>query len=231
MNSSPVSEQNRELYEWASPVSLLIIRTLGVKGRMSVSELSLSVAKLLNLRNPYGTVHRYVGKLEQAGIVKSAYEKKKRLVSINANYLSNALLEISEALKFAEALRASGGMLTNAVLGFAERLREFSVPIELRFYGSFVRGTARPGLSDVDVLVIVPDGEKRVSAKNVREIAITIKSTVGGDIHPFVLSRSKLSRLVAEKSPVIMNALRDGITLYLHDEKTINRMNVRGDIR
>jgi DNA-binding transcriptional ArsR family regulator len=226
MNSSPEPEPLAELYGWLNPVSLLIVRELAKSGQMNLSKLCEALAPVLGLRNPYGTVRRWVEKLELAGIAKSAYEKKQRVVSLRSNYLTDAVLGISECLKFAEALRQSGGMLANSALNFLDELGRFNVPLELYFYGGFARGTARAGRGDVDVVIVVPDGERGITAERVRDIAAITKRMLGGDIHPFVLTRSKLRDLLEKKDPVIARAL-DGINLRIRGQPRIRQSRAK----
>jgi len=193
-----------ELGGWVSPLSLRVIGEL-VKGPLNI----LQLKKRISPSTTYVTMLRQVNKLEAAGIVVSAYEGGKRVVSLRPYYVTDAAIELFNRLGLREALHAAPKELVNAVLNFVEGLDRFDV-IEAYFYGSFAAKTARRG-SDVDVLIVVPDGSG--TADEIRSFVQAVSETVAGEMHPVFLHASEFEKLKKEKNPLVEGAVSRGIRI------------------
>jgi predicted nucleotidyltransferase len=189
---------------WISPLSLNIIGEL-VKGPLNV----LQLKKRASPSTAYVTMLRQVNKLEVAGIVVSTYEGGKRVVSLRPYYVTDVAIELFNRLRLREILHAAPKEIVNAVLNFVEGLDRFDV-IEAYFFGSFVTKTARRG-SDVDVLLIIPDGSDTVD--EIRSFVQAVSETVAGEMHPVFLYASEFERLKKERDPLVEGAVSRGIKI------------------
>jgi predicted nucleotidyltransferase len=118
-------------------------------------------------------------------------------------------IELFNRLRLREILHAAPKELVNAVLNFVEGLDRFDV-IEAYFFGSFVTKTARRG-SDVDVLLIIPDGSDTVD--EIRSFIQAVSETVAGEMHPVLLYASEFERLKKERDPLVEGAVSRGIKI------------------
>lgn len=200
-----------EAYEWIHPVSLLVLRDLEGGAPMNIRQISERMAPILGLENPYGTVRRRVDRLEAAGLVESEKAGNQRVVRFKDNYLSSAAIELSERLKFQEAILRAGEGLANVAVNFVDHLSNLDYSATAYFYGSFAKGTAHPGTSDLDVLLIVPD-EKEEAAEQVKSKASNLSRAFERDLHLDVAKKSNFEDMKREGDPIVGQAL-DGIKL------------------
>ena len=80
---------------------------------------------------------------------------------------------------------------------------------EAILFGSIVRGTAVPG-SDVDLLLVLSESDRPFRDR----IPLFLPGAfpVGVDVFPY--TRAELTRMKAEGNRFVLDALRDGITVF-----------------
>jgi predicted nucleotidyltransferase len=199
-----MTSSRAELWEWLSPMSIRIVGVLNEQGAIDILKLS----KELPPGSPYATTYRWINKLERAGVVVSTHEGNRRIVSLRPYYLTEAIIELYNRLKFRDALHAAPKELANAALNILDGLKRFGV-LEAYFYGSFAAKKAGKG-SDIDVLVIIPDGSR--AADYIRDLVLAISETLTGEIHPIIVEAKKFKELVDKKDPLVEEA-KEGIKI------------------
>jgi len=185
---------------WISPTSVRIVGKLADRGPLDILELSRGLAPL----DSYATVHRWVNKLVEAGLVTSTTKGNKRVISLRPYYLTDTAVELYRRLKFRDAMHTAPKELVNAALNLIEGLSDLGA-LEAYFHGSFAKGMARRE-SDIDVLVVVP--EKSDAADRIHELAVVISDTIAGEIHPIVMETGKFRELAEKRDPFVMSALK-----------------------
>lgn len=102
------------------------------------------------------------------------------------------------------------GEISPAITAMAERIVRTVDPLQVVLFGSHARGTAGPR-SDVDLLVVVPDGRDETQVRRAADEALR------GSSSPFdllVANAGRVRRLGNLVGTVFRPALREGILLY-----------------
>lgn len=102
---------------------------------------------------------------------------------------------------------------TDAAKAFVDRARSQHGDdlIELSIFGSTVRGEATGRSSDVDVLIVLPDGPDRDAiANSLRDIAYDVMLEYGPLVELHILDEPTFERHRQEGNPFVQNVLREG---------------------
>lgn len=102
---------------------------------------------------------------------------------------------------------------TDAAKAFIDRARSQHGDdlIELYIFGSTVRGEATGRSSDVDVLIVLPDGPDRDAiANSLRDIAYDVMLEYGPLVELHILDEPTFERHRQEGNPFVRNVLREG---------------------
>lgn len=101
----------------------------------------------------------------------------------------------------------------NAATAFVDRARSQHGDeiVELYVFGSTVRGEAHGRASDVDVLIVLPDGPDRDAiADSLRDIAYDVMLKYGPAVELHILSETAFNRHQQEGNPFIKNVVTEG---------------------
>lgn len=146
-------------------------------------------------------VRRCLERLEEGGVVESSRRGNRVEYALNTDHLMAGLVLSASAAK------------EQFVRFLADRIACWSTPpLQVVLFGSAARGDMRPD-SDIDLLVVVPDGASDEVLEAVGDLAVEAYRLTGNDVRPMVYEASEV-----EPAPIFDSVLRDGVHVFGNEQ-------------
>ncbi|WP_200343007.1 nucleotidyltransferase domain-containing protein [Rhodovibrio sodomensis] len=155
---------------------------------------------------PTRTVNHTLGRLAEAGVLKTAGTSNVRLYTLAS---AHPLTQAIRGVFVSEAARFRG--LVQGISEVAETQTPYVTAIWL--YGSVARKEDRFD-SDLDIVVVVDASKTAAVRENVLDELERVGDRFAVSISPIVLTRADIKRVVADEDPWWQNLRNEAQTLY-----------------